>query len=421
MKNVQAVKCRKCGAPSYADQAMEGFFCPYCGDLTPWAQTRAHYTPDIVFRHRPIPVIDGLLKLTHVGLPEKTPEDLRLERETAERVRDLKEKLSELDAAAFKAWNAQEIIEISCKYCGAAMTGSSVQNIVECRFCGNKIMDAETFADGVYRKEIFGYDNNMYNKAVPFSVSRKEAKEKILQLAEEHPEDFMGQVTKERIDTDLQALFLPYRLEDVSLKATVQTERGRVTFYHDRINWAVPRCALFDIHLMNELHPWDFGETAPFAPAYMEGDVQIFAPVNNEAANLAMRRMLLRDAPGLIEGSFGLKNAKLLTWDYNFRRHRYAFFNLPLWFLDKRPEDGQQDLQIRAAVNAQTGKTSALFLQAGQKDYIRTSTKNPVPEMSDECTLFSPPIPIEYVKSPFLYRAATLEEALRSRDPKTPF
>lgn len=412
MDSVQAIQCKQCGAPSYADQARKGFFCPYCGDCIPWAITSAHFASAIQIRHRPVPVVDGLLKLTHVGLPEREPENLKLSDELSDRVRNTADKLSELDTAAFKAWNAREMLAVSCKHCGAAMTGNSTQNIFECEYCKNKIMDAEAFASGVYRKEIFGYDNNMYNMAIPFSVSKEEAKRQILQLAAKYPKEYGGLQTEKRIDADLQALYLPYRLEDVSLKATVKTERGTFTFYHDRINWATPRTALFDIHLMNALHPWDFGATSPFAPAYLEGDVQIFSPANNESVDLAMKRMLWRDVPNMITAGFGVQSVELQTWEYNFRRHKYAYFNLPIWFLDKRREDGERDLQLRMAVNGQTGKAAALFLKAGEIEYIRKLTAEPTPEMSCECTMYSPPIPISYVKSPFLFRAVPLHEAM---------
>ena len=411
MASVQVIRCRKCGAPSYADQTRRVFFCPYCWEDTPWVKPRTLSAPDIRFRHCPVLVIDGLLKLTHVGLPEKPPEDMQPEREMTERVRDTAEKLSETGANAVQEWNISDTAEISCRNCGTVMTCSSGQHIFVCKFCGRRLMNSEALADAVYREEFFGYDYKMFGRVMPFSVSREEAKARILLLAEEFPEDFSGQNIKERIDSDLQALYLPYRLEDISLKATTETERGRFTFYHDRINWAIPLNSVFDIHLMNELQPWDFGETAPFAPAYLEGDVQIFAPANNETANLSMLRMLRRAALSAVKDSFGFKNAELLTWDYNFRKHHNAYFSLPIWFLEKRRDDGEQELQVRAAVNGQTGKAAALFLKAGETDYIRTSTAVPVPEMSDVCTLFSPPIPVKYAKSPFLFRKIALDEA----------
>ena len=413
MSNVQAIQCKKCGAPAYADQAREGFFCAFCKGFMPWATTRAHFTPEIGFRHRPVPIVDGLLKLTHVGLPEAAPNDLLPEDELSQRLRNTEDKLAALDGKAFSAWTAREMIVVTCKQCGAAMTGSSTQNVFSCAYCQNTIMDAEAFADGVYRQEVLGYDANMYSKAVPFAVSREAAKAQLLRLVADSPRDFRKQDIEKRIDADLQAHYLPYGLEDVSLKATVETERGRLTFYHDRINWALPNSALFDIHLMNHLHPWDFGQTTPFAPAYLDGDVRIFSPQNNKDVDRAMRRMLWRDAPRMVAAAFGLKKVKLLTWDYNFRRHKYAFFNLPVWFLDKRPEDGERDLQVRMAVNGQTGKAAALFLHAGKQDDIRTRAASPAPGMSDECTLFSPPAPIAYVRSPFLFRTMSFDEAVK--------
>ena len=81
MADVLAIKCNKCGAPSYSDQTRGGFFCPYCGDCMPWTAAPAHFSPSIGFRHRPVPVVDGLLKLTHVGLPERPPEGLLPEKD----------------------------------------------------------------------------------------------------------------------------------------------------------------------------------------------------------------------------------------------------------------------------------------------------------------------------------------------------
>jgi len=415
MANVQAIKCKKCGAPSYAEQARQGFLCLYCGDFVPWAIANAKFTSNIVFKHRSIPVVDGLLKLTHVGLPEREPDDLKYPTELSERVRNTDDKLSELDSKAFRVWKAREMITVACKFCGAQMMGKSTQNIFECEYCKNKIMDEQAFKDGIYRKEIFGYNDNIYNKAIPFVISKEEAKRRILRLAKDYPDDFGKQLTEKRIDNDLQAVYLPYRLEDVSLKATVETEKGKFTFYQERINWATPRSVLFDVYLIDALQPWDFGETAPFSPAYLEGDIQIFSPSNNEAVDLAMKRILWRDIPVITSAEFGLQNVKPLTWDYNFRRHSYAYFNLPVWFLDKRREDNKNDLQIRAAVNGQTGKAAAIFLQTGKKDYIRTQIIKPVPEMSDDCTIFSPPAPIIYIKSPFLYKIISLKDAVKKR------
>ena len=76
-QDTTAIKCRQCGSPSYFDQKSEGFICPYCGSFTAWASADYRYTLDMVFRHRPIPLVDGLIKLTHVGVGETAVKDMR--------------------------------------------------------------------------------------------------------------------------------------------------------------------------------------------------------------------------------------------------------------------------------------------------------------------------------------------------------
>jgi len=412
MSSVQILKCRKCGAPAYADQKSEGFLCPYCGDISPWAQTLSRYTPRMVFRHRPIQIVDGLLKMTHVGMPETEFADPRGTDEMSVRMSETDSRLHGFDARATNSWARREMIMIPCANCGATVTGYSTQNIFECGYCKNKIMDAETFKDGAYRKEVFGYDKNIHKLALPFTVSADEAKQQILKLASDNPREFAKQDIEKRLETDLQALYLPYRIWDMCVKATAETEKGDITFYHSRVNWALPDCTMFDIYLMDSLHPWDFGDAAPLAPAFMEGDVRLFAFENNEARNTAMHRMLYRDVPDMVRSAFRVNKVKLKTWTYDFRKHRYAFINLPIWFLDKRSGDG--DLQVRAAVNGQTGKASVLFLQkektapfflkSEEKDLLRTREGSKATKMSCECTMYSPLRKISYVKSPFLYR-----------------
>ena len=411
MNEVQALKCKKCGAPAYADQKLEGFLCPYCRDFTPWVQTRSHFAPEVNFRHRPIPIVDGLLKLTHVGMPEVEVGDPRDPDEMALRTSNADTGLLSLDAAAYKAWTERGKVTAKCESCDADVSGYTTQNIIECPYCGNKIIGADTLRDGEYRQNAFGYDKNIFDRAIPFTISADEAKRQILRIAADNPREFANQDIHKRLETDLQALYLPYRLEDVSVKATFDTEKGKITIYHDRINWALPQCTVFDIYLMNALHPWDFGSVEPFTPAFMEGDVKVFVSQNNEEKTSALRRMLWRETPEMVRSAFGVKTAKLLTWDYNFRRHQYALINLPIWFLDKRSNDGANDLQIRAAVNGQTGKAAALILQNAKqsaffsksepKDYIRIRESANTVKMSDECTMYSPPIKITTSNHPF--------------------
>ena len=52
------------------------------------------------------------------------------------------------------------------------------------------------------------------------------------------------------------------------------------------------------------------------------------------------------------------------------------------------------------------------YLEAGKKDYTRTLDVYPPPKMSDECTMYSPPVPVKYMKSPFLFKTFNINEVL---------
>ncbi len=367
----------------------------------------------MIFRHRPIPVIDGLIKLTHVGMGESAVKDLRSPDEILQRTSNLDDLLYGLDKGSFEKWDKREERSFNCPYCGAKIMGFSTQSIFKCTYCGNKLMPSELFESGEYGENlVFGYDPNMYDRVLPFRVTKTQAIEQMLRLVAQNRSDFEGQEIEKRIRSELQAICLPYWVEDISVKATVATERGKFTFYHDRINWARPQCSLFDIYLLNELNPWDYGESAPFTPAFLEDDVRIFAPMNNDERVTAPYRILYRDMPDMIKSAFGLNQVKMLGWVTDFRRHKYASINLPLWYLDKPSWAKESDLQTRMAVNAQTGKAAALFLEADKKDYTRTLDAYPLPKMSDESTMYSPPVPVKYVKSPFLFKTLDINEVL---------
>ena len=418
-QDTTAIKCNKCGAPAYFDQKAEGFACPYCGNFTDWDAADYRYTLNMKFRHRPIILVDGLLQLTHVGMGERTVKDERAPDEMKHRTSNLDDLLRDLDEGTFEKWDQREDQSFACPYCGGEITGYSTQSVFSCPYCGNKIMPSDVYESGAYGENlVFGYDPNMYDLILPFKITKDQAISQMRRLVAQNRADFAGRDIEKRISSELQAIYLPYCVEDYSVKATVDTERGRFTFYQDRINWARPECTLFDIYLLNELNPWDYGESAPFTPAFLEEDVKIFAPINNDERDTAPYRLLYRDIPEMFQSEYGLEDIKMLSWMTNFRRHKYAYVNQPIWFLDKSSESKESDLQIRMAVNGQTGKAAALFLEAGKKDYTRTLDMNPTAKMSDECTMYSRPLAVKYIKPSFLFQTQNIEEVLGRRRSK---
>ena len=347
---------------------------------------------------------------------ETAIKDIPAPNEMALRTSNLNDLLYEFDQKTSEKWDERKKESFVCPSCGAKIIGFSTQSVFKCTYCEQRIMLSKVFENGQHGENlVFGYDPNMYDRALSFKISKEQAIAQMLRLAEQNKSDFAGQDIENRIKTELQAISLPYWVEDISVKATVSTDRGRFTFYHDRINWARPQCSLFDIYLLNELNPWDYGESAPFTPAFLENDVRIFSPMNNDARVTAPIRMLYRDIHDMLKSAFGLKRVKVLTWVTNFRQHKYASINHPIWFLDKASWTKESDLQTRMAVNAQTGKAAALFLEAGKKDYTRTLDAYPSPKMSDDCTIYSPPIPTKYETSPFLFKTLTLDQSACKR------
>ena len=65
---VSVLACMKCGAPMYPDMTKGGMSCAYCGHLVPFAHTGEDFEPRMTYRHQPIEIIDGYLKLGHVAI-----------------------------------------------------------------------------------------------------------------------------------------------------------------------------------------------------------------------------------------------------------------------------------------------------------------------------------------------------------------
>ena len=73
-----------------------------------WASADYRYTLDMIFRHRPIPLVDGLIKLTHVGIGETAVRDLRSSDEMIQRTSSLGDLLYQLEMA----YDSQQGLEL---------------------------------------------------------------------------------------------------------------------------------------------------------------------------------------------------------------------------------------------------------------------------------------------------------------------
>lgn len=70
---------------------------------------------------------------------------------------------------------------------------------------------------------------------------------------------------------------------------------------------------------------------------------------------------------------FRLRKAKFLSWCLDFLKHDYSFVLLPVHYVDKVSlKTPQGHMQVRSAVNGQTGKAAASFFNEKEEYYLAT-------------------------------------------------
>ena len=410
---LQAIKCRNCGAPSYSDLKREGFYCPFCGTLMPWGKAGSLFSPEIRFRHMPVGMEDGCFKLGMAvsGSPVRNvfdPDEART------RFTRVDAKIVYLDDETFLAWKNSETVTFTCPDCGNQVSGRGTQNIFECPSCGNKHAKASVLSGEKYAKSLIIGHSNTYlpSNALPFKISREQAIQAISAFVRDYPE-IQDSVDDMQV---IQAVYLPYRLCDLFLLLQATTEKGSLLLYHNRVNWALPLSIFHDRFLMNSLHPWDFGEIATFRPTMLEGEVRLVGVSRNETGE-ERGRMLMRDMPLLVKNALAVRDARVdWTQDYT-RLHNQSEMMLPVWFLDRKPlgVKSRNDSTAKIAVNGQTGKVSCIIDAGAEKEYLLEKAASFPPELSDESTLFSPPVPVISKPGTFQYRPVQFDKALYNK------
>lgn len=412
------IKCENCGGAAYSDMQKEGFLCPYCGKLMPWGAKGRPFSMGIRYRHMQPKMKDGWYQLAVLGEPVRNSDVSEfILNDKKMRFQSIRAKLANADEKALIAWNSVAIVTIACRQCGAEVKGSSAQSVFVCEYCGNRFAGNDALSGRTYNQElVLGRSRgSRLSEAIPFNVSRDQAKNAIMEMVRENPKKFDGQMIAERIDSELQAVYLPYRLGDIWIVAQAQTERGRVQVYQGRTNWALPMSWLYDRYLVNILHPWDFDEVASFRPTFLEEEVMIVSDVMNDDKEIR-GHMLIRDLPDMVCRAFDTKKAKILwVLDY-LRLHNHARIMLPVWYLDKHTHNEKLDPVVaRLAVNGQTGSVAALFYgQGGSVEKYIVKLPHRTREMSGESSLFSQPVPV--VKkhgSISYYKPVSFKEALQ--------
>lgn len=414
-EEVRAIQCRSCGGAMYSDQKTASYVCAFCGSSVPWREEAEFWVSPITFRHKPVQVIDGAMKLGHVEVMSAVdPHDARVLSQKY-RQNSIADKLALWDDTTVAAFAGVTQLTFVCPFCGGEFTGESTQHFFTCSYCNNTFEDEQLVRPGGYRREfIMGVGaENVPTRAIPFVITMTQAQNAARMLAQQFPQEFANQDIERRIRTEMTAVYIPFSLADLSVKMAVRSERGDFEAYEEIVNWACPDTTLYDIHLLDRLDPWDFGAVTPFDPAFAEGVFRIAAVANNASRADVIENLLAERLVSDLKDSFALTKAKLLLWGRDFRRHKNATFLLPVYYLDRRVEDGEKARQVRIAVNGQTGSAAALFYQYGREERYVTRAPSHPKAMSTEHTVRTPPTAVRRVGSPFLHRTIPLEAALQ--------
>ena len=414
-EEIRAIQCRSCGGAMYSDQKAAAYVCAFCGTSVPRTDEQVFWTSPITFRHKPVQIVDGAMKLGHVEvMTEVDPHDERVLSQKY-RQNSVAGKLALWDETTTAAFAGVCRLTFVCPFCGGEFTGESTQHFFTCSYCSNTFEDEELVRPGGYRREfIMGVGaENVPEKAIPFSVTMTQAQNAARVLAQQFPQEFAGQDIERRLRAEMTAVYIPFSLADLSVKMSTRSSRGDFEAYEEIVNWACPDTTLYDIHLLDRLDPWDFGAVIPFDPAFAEGIFRVAATANNASRADVIDNLLAERLVADLKEAFGLTKAEIMLWGQDFRKHKSACFLLPVYYLDRRPEDGDGARQVRIAVNGQTGKAAALFYQYGREErYATRAPAHPRP-MSTEHTVRTPPAAVKRVGSPFLHRALPLDQVLQ--------
>ena len=427
------MKCPNCSGPMYPHTSENAFECFYCGhkrkfsplDLTAFAEKMR-------FRHQKTEVEEGLLKLPHTafmqywnfdeaeytvnlykgGFRSKVKDKYINYNANNVRWIPIDEYLENLDEETYKLITERGILYFKCPNCANEVEGFENENIFLCKYCNYSYPREEVVKFGYYNKAyIFGPKFlGMPYWYLPFEIEEGYAKHLARKILSRNSiNDFPIEFLFEK--GYLKKYFFPYELSDFRIRSEIESNKGRFQVYQEWINWGVPKNLALDVLLCDRIFSWDFSKMEPFSPAYIIGDIVILGHINGVDNIGYLNTITNYRVTERIKQTFDLKRVKIVKQSRDWRRnHSYSMIFVPIYYLECQLP--KEDKLLRIAINGQTGSCSAVVKQrengvfslfdSGENvksfDLLRRT------EMSDECTIYSKPVKIEYLKPKFLYK-----------------
>lgn len=309
-----AIQCEKCGGTMYSDAASTSFICSFCGNKEPWPNSENILDSEIKYRHKPVEVVNGLVKLGHVYFMEPLPEMLK------NNTQSIEDKLGVFSALSTKVYEESHTIKLPCPLCGADVTGESTQTIFTCEYCGHRLTQEELKAGGYNKDQLIGAGSRSYPSiALPFKLTKEQAFGRAQLLMKREPMSFKG--AEKAIKEKFTAFYTPYTLADLRVKAQISSNKGDCEIYQEVLNWVYPQTYVFDENAVDMVAPWNFDEFAPFDPVFLEGDVHITTRSNLFPVQKYLDRMINEQLCNRLSENYGLQNVKIEKWARNLRKH----------------------------------------------------------------------------------------------------
>lgn len=404
----------------YPDFTKGGFSCRFCGGFSSWGADVSEESFHSSRVHKSIPMVEGDFDVSSFSRAfarkeGKAPEMAYWNGNYSE-AGSIGRELG-YDAEAWNRWQYRELITAQCSSCGATISGLAQLNLFKCDYCRTVTAVEDVLGSDFEKISIIGHDDiPVY--AIPFRLTSDEAKESILRLLEDNFEALEDQNIPERLEKRkrLRAMYLPYEICDFGALTLLDCDRGTVHLYQEVINMATPLSLLYAPQLINHLTPWDFSETVPFRPSYLEDAIRLIGieMEDYEEVNYTRRRLF----EGAVldyakeEDSLLISEHRLETiWQRNYVSPSFRVM-LPVFYL---PELGGLRLNYTIAVNGQTGRASGMitdrYYSDGAKN-ISTDTDSGMFTLSNEVQIASPFMPV--IKNPLaeeLYQPVSYEQA----------
>ena len=170
---VRAIQCHNCGGAMYSEQKAAAYVCTFCGTEVSWTDAPVFWGSPIAFRHKPVQIVDGAMKLGAVEVMWEVDAHDKGCLSQHYRQKSVEEKLALWDKTATAAFAGVCRLTFRCPFCGGDFSGDSTQHFFTCGYCNNTFGDEELLHPGAYRREfIMGVGaKNVPGRAIPFVVT----------------------------------------------------------------------------------------------------------------------------------------------------------------------------------------------------------------------------------------------------------